>query len=73
MIHLGHHHGLYTVFVCVLLQQLTKQIGERIEQELHQRAASAGNEFRILSSTGGEGASQPSTSKGGRKKASPNK
>jgi hypothetical protein len=54
--------------VCVLLQQLTKQISECIEQELHQRAASAGNEFRILSS--GEGTSQPSTSKGGTKKAS---
>ena len=55
----------------VLLQQLTKQIGERIEQELHQRAASAGNEFRILSSGEGtsSGTSQPSTSKGGKKKA----
>ena len=56
---------------CVLLQQLTKQIGERIEQELHQRAASAGNEFRILSS--GEdtssGTAQPSTSKAGKKRA----
>ena len=60
--------NVHMLRIC-LLQQLTKQIGERIERELHQRAASAGNEFRILS--GGEGTSQPSTStsKGGKKKA----
>ena len=64
--------NVHMPWIC-LLQQLTKQIGERIEQELHQRAASAGNEFRILSR--GEGTSQPSTStsKGGKKKAASNK
>ena len=55
-----------------MLQQLTKQIGECIEKELHQRAASAGNEFRILGSRGEgtsqSGGSQPPTSKGAKKK-----
>ena len=58
-------------YVFLILQQLTKQIGERIEQELHQRAANAGNEFRILSSGEGtsSGTSQPASAiKGGKKK-----
>lgn len=47
-----------------------KQIGQHIEKELHQRAAKAGNEFRILGSgEGTSGTSQPPTSDGGKKKS----
>ena len=42
--------------ICMVLQQLQKQIGQRIEQEVTQTASRGGTEFRVLT------APTPSTS-----------